>query len=433
MNKIKNIHFLQITAYCLVAITLWSCQPSTTSKEGKATPKTFNIELQTLDNPAAEKSGMSNLFTSKLGKTYLSWVELPNDSLAVFKYAAWQKDHWSEANTIAEGTDWFVNWADFPSIAEAEDGRLAAHWLQKRAAGTYDYDVKIAQSLDGGKSWSEAFVPHTDGIAAEHGFVTMVSTADNQIFATWLDGRNTKGEGHEAEGHDDHGHGHGGGAMTLRTASFNAQGELTAEAELDTKVCDCCQTDAAMTAKGEIVVYRDRLEEEIRDISIVRKVNGEWTVPKRVVEDNWKIGGCPVNGPAVAADGENVAVAWFTMNGKTPQVKVAFSNNSGETFNEALQIDDGDPLGRVAINWIDGDKTLVTWMEQTDKTAVIKAAIIDTKGEQSEHFTLTEISPKRSSGFPVIAKLADNKILLSWTNVGETLKVETGIVTIKNI
>jgi len=271
----------------------------------------------------------------------LSWVEYLNDTTDALVFSKLENEKWSTPKTIATGSDWFVNWADFPSLVAYEDeGKtLAAHWLQKRAEGTYDYDVHIAQSKDGGDTWSSSFIPHRDSIAAEHGFVSMLPTSDNKIFATWLDGRNTKGEGHEE---DSHGHGHHG-AMTLRTAVFDENGKLSEEAELDNRICDCCQTSAAMTDDGVIVAYRDRSEKEIRDISIVRKVNGKWTTPKPVFNDNWLIAGCPVNGPALAANGKNVAIAWFTMSEEKPQVKVAFSDDSGANFSEPIRIDEGNP------------------------------------------------------------------------------------------
>ena len=62
----------------------------------------------------------------------------------------------------------------------------------------------------------------------------MLPKDDDKIFATWLDGRFTKIEGEETthDSHNDHGHG-GGGAMTLRTATFNIEGKLYNEKELD--------------------------------------------------------------------------------------------------------------------------------------------------------------------------------------------------------
>jgi hypothetical protein len=33
--------------------------------------------------------------------------------------------------------DFFVNWADFPSVVAGSEGTLFAHWLQRRAGGKY--------------------------------------------------------------------------------------------------------------------------------------------------------------------------------------------------------------------------------------------------------------------------------------------------------
>ena len=90
------------------------------------------------------------------------------------------------------------------------------------------------------------------------------------------------------------------------------------------------------------MVYRDRSENEIRDIYYTRRVNGSWMPPQTVFADNWEIAGCPVNGPAVAAEGNSVAVAWFSSPGESgPQVKVSFSGDNGKRFNKPIRIDGG--------------------------------------------------------------------------------------------
>ena len=57
-------------------------------------------------------------------------------------------------------------------------------------------------------------------------------------------------------------------------------------------------SEAELRRLGPVAVYRDRSPEEIRDISVVRLVDGVWTEPAPVHADNWMIEGCPVNGPA---------------------------------------------------------------------------------------------------------------------------------------
>ena len=149
----------------------------------------------------------------------------------------------------------------------------------------------------------------------------MIPTDDNRIFATWLDGRNTKREENNA--------------MTLRSAIIDRDGNITEEFELDNRVCDCCQTSTTWTDKGPLVVYRDRLENEVRDISIVRNTDGKWSAPKPVFEDNWKIAGCPVNGPSIDSEGKIVAVAWFTNSNDQPKVFVSISLSSALRFSNS--------------------------------------------------------------------------------------------------
>jgi hypothetical protein len=106
--------------------------------------------------------------------------------------------------------------------------------------------------------------------------------------------------------------------MTLRARTLDASGAPLAEMLVDDAICDCCQTDAATTARGVVVVYRNRTEGEVRDIYTTSLVDGRWTEGRPVHEDGWVIPACPVNGPAVDARGDDVAVAWFSAPATRP-------------------------------------------------------------------------------------------------------------------
>lgn len=364
-----------------------------------------------------KNGAQGRLFTSPQGQVLFSWTAFINDSTDALRFAPLEKDQWGEARTIAEGTDWFVNWADFPALATfpENDDQLLAHWLEMRAEGTYDYDVHLTISTDDGQNWGSSFIPHRDSIAAEHGFVSMVPLEKERIFVSWLDGRNTKGEGHDHGGHD---HGQGAGAMTIRAAEVAADGSLHGETALDERVCDCCQTSAALTDEGPVVVYRDRSAEEIRDIAIVRRVAGSWTKPQAVHADGWKIAGCPVNGPVVKASGKMVAVAWYAAPQDTGEVKVAFSYDSGATFEAPIRVDHGKPLGRVGLEIMDDESVVVLWMEQENEKASIRAREILTDGTSGDEILIAQTEASRQSGFPVMCK-DDDSLYFAWTVVGE--------------
>ena len=209
-------------------------------------------------------------------------------------------------------------------------------------------------------------------------------------------------------------HGHGDGEMTLRYVKIKRDGTLTDEAVLDARVCECCQTSAAMTADGPVVVYRDRSENETRDISIVRLVNGQWSAPRTVVPDNWQINGCPVNGPSVAADGRRVAVAWFTAVNNQPRVKLAFSNDAGASFGAPITIDDGNPAGRVETLLLADGSALVCWLEKLPEGGAVRVRRVRPEGKLAAASTVAPSGSARSNGFPQMVR-AGKLLVFAWT------------------
>ncbi|HEX5731860.1 MAG TPA: sialidase family protein [Blastocatellia bacterium] len=367
------------------------------------------------DPPAREGSGQPNMSRDTSGRVFLSWVEKVGEKRHRLQFAVRNGARWSEPQTVAEGDNWFVNWADFPSLVALPDQTLVAHWLVKSAADTYAYDVNISRSTDSGRSWSKPLTPHRDGTKTEHGFVTLVPMADGRVGAVWLDGRNMKEGGHD--GHDSH-----GGDMTLRFATIDARGRISEEALLDARVCECCQTSAAMTQEGVVAVYRDCSDKQIRDISIVRLHKGRWTEPRTLHADNWKIEGCPVNGPSVAASSRQVAVAWFTAANDSPRVNLAFSTDAGANFGNAIRVDDGSPLGRVEVVLLGDGAALVTWLERTEKGAEIRARRIRADGSRDEAIIVAESAAARASGFPQVVSSGD-ELFFAWTEAGASPRV----------
>lgn len=364
------------------------------------------LSITTMDSPADSVSLAPFLFADKNDQVYLSWISRQTGK-STLHYSVLQADGWSPAQAIASGDNWFVNWADYPVLAGDGDKSMIAHYLEKSENGKYTYDIRFRVSADNGQSWGESLLLHDDGMKAEHGFVSMVPYAEN-YFVSWLDGRNAVMEGSEA-GHDGH-----QGQMTVRGAIVDKSGKKLQEWELDNRVCDCCQTSAAITGNGPVVIYRDRSDTEIRDISIVRLVNGEWTKPQSIYADNWKIEGCPVNGPRIAAQGDNLAIAWFSSPEGNPHVKLVFSNDGGASFSEPIQVNEEKTIGRVDIEMIDENSAWVSWMEGSQ----IKAAGVSRKGKIGPTIVVASASESRSSGFPQMTR-AGNKLLFAWTDEKE--------------
>jgi hypothetical protein len=171
-----------------------------------------------------------------------------------------------------------------------------------------------------------------------------------------------------------------------------------------------------MTENGPIVVYRNRSEKEIRDIGIVRFENGKWTEPQIVIEDNWHIPGCPVNGPAIDASGSTVAIAWFTAANDNAKVQIAFSEDNGATFGLPVRIDNGNAMGRVDLIMLDANNAVVSWMEPSGLDTVINIVKVSSDGSQGKPLTITKTRSERSSGFPQMELLGD-KLYIAWTSL----------------
>lgn len=387
-----------LTALSITAI-IFSC----TENEKKSSHASVSKSVTMLPSPAGDSCAEPYLFTDKKGIVYLSWIEKIGKQ-ATLKFSSFENDNWSTPSTIAMGNNWFVNWADYPVLSVDDKKNLIAHYLEKSDTAKFTYDIKFTLSSDSGKTWATPKILHDDGKKAEHGFVSIIPYNDN-FFVTWLDGRKTASD-ESHSGHDGH-----HGEMTLRAAFIDKNGNKTNEWELDDRICDCCQTTAAITSDGPVVVYRDRSDDEVRDMSIVRFVNNTWTSPKTIHADNWQIKACPVNGPRADAIGNNLAIAWFSMQDKKGQVKVIFSKDGGNSFGKVIQVDEGKPIGRVDVVMPDAETAIASWMENGE----IKAVKVRSDGTKENSILIATSSEKRSSGFPQMTR-SGNKVFFAWTD-----------------
>lgn len=183
-----------------------------------------------------------------------------------------------------------------------------------RLPGKWKGEIRWQRSVDRGQTWSSPEVIHDDTENfGSHGFLDGARVGEgNELLFSWLDNRT----GHQG----------------LRVTRLSAEG-IEPNQTADPRTCQCCGTAVLAQGQQVWVAYRDLVEDDVRDISLVRSVDGGVTFgePRSVSADGWKIQGCPHTGPRMAVSGTStLSVVWFT--GALPGIAVATSRDGGESF-----------------------------------------------------------------------------------------------------
>jgi hypothetical protein len=367
-------------------------------------PADWTVSVQSIGAPAAADSLAPQLTSSSRG-VLASWTEQAGKT-ATLKFAERTGEGWSPVRTVASGNDWFVNWADVPSVLRLDDGALAANWLEITDARIEAYNLRLTYSRDDGKTWAPSFLPHHDGTKTQHGFASLFQMPGAGLGVIWLDGRDIE-LSRDLPTFE-------GGEMAVRFASYDTQWKQTADAEVNHRVCECCPTTAVVTSDGVLTAFRGRDAKDIRDIHVSRLENGKWTAAAPVHTDNWEIFACPVNGPMLSGSGRNVAAAWFTVKNEQGQAYAAFSNDAGRSWGTPIRLDDRGTLGRVDIEMLEDGTAVATWIEFADQRSQIKLRLVNPAGDRSPAIPVADLADSRASGYPRIAR-HDNELVFAWT------------------
>ncbi|HYC71208.1 MAG TPA: sialidase family protein [Opitutaceae bacterium] len=373
-------------------------------------------------SPAGPGSLAPSLATAPDGSALLSWLEPAGADRWALKLSRLDAAArtWSAPVEIARGSDWFVNWADCPTVAPLSESHLMAVWfIENPASGAAHghhgagYHAVYSLSDDGGASWTPPQAMTGESRSTE--FTAVLPLGENsRALAAWLDGRARAGGPAGAD------------QQTLYAQTFLADGP---DQLVDPRVCDCCQLSLARVPRGALLAYRGRTADEVRDIRIARWRDGRWEAPQPLHDDGWKIAACPVNGPRLAARGEQVVAAWFTAAQDRPRIQVKFSRDAGATWSDPVRIDRGRPQGRVDCLLRDDGTALVTWLElegaAESRAGGIYLQVAAADGPRGEPRLLAATKTTRASGFPRMAALPDGRVLLAYTVDEQLSRVAT--------
>jgi hypothetical protein len=298
-----------------------------------------------------------------------------------------------------------ANAADVPSVRALGDGSLVAAWPEVAPDQESGYDLRLSWSADAGRTWTPPVSPHRSDPEAQHGFASLFPVRGGGFGLVWLDGRETVN-------------------VTLRAAEYGPDRVKRRDFLLDDRVCECCPTSAALTSEGPIVAFRDRSADEVRDIAVSRLAGGKWTAPAIVHRDNWKITGCPVNGPSVSASGADVVVGWFTAAGGSGRAFAAFSSDGGRTFGAPTRVDDDVAVGRVQVQLLPDRSAAVSWIEALKPGSQLRVRRVQPNRPRS---AAVSVADAVGSTHPKLVHRG-GELLIAWVeNTRGTTRVRTAL------
>ena len=365
----------------------------------------LDIEFKDISIETPPGSMSPHLSTSKSNITILNWLE-PTDEGHRIQFSRYDSA-WTNPSSVIQGDDWFINWADFPSVINFNENEYAAHWLKKSGKSTYAYDAYISISNDDGKSWSQPIKAHDDKTQTEHGFLSFYEH-ENELGFIYLDGRKMANDATHDKSHS---------SMSLRSGTIDKNLRLIDTQSIDGLVCECCQTDITITDKGPIGVYRDRSEEETRDIFITKLEDGVWGKGKPLHLDNWKINGCPVNGPVITGNNNDVTVAWYTRAGGRSNIKIAKSTDYGETFGNPILLGTNETVGHISMTNDTKGNSWLLWQKSADKGLIeLILTKIESESNKIMHKVIEEAGKTPRFSFPQITRNND-QIILAYSTV----------------
>ena len=389
----RRVPLLGMAALLVASLSIPACDG--------APPEIPTASVSPFDNPSPEGARLPAL-ASRGEDLLLVWLE-PDDGPSLMA-ALRRGETWSAPAPVTRDEAVLVDPASPPAATILSDGTLAAAWVEKNPGGRYASDLRVAFSADGGATWSKPATPHHDGTATEHGFVSLLPDDKGGVDVLWLDGRAFATSSY------------GEGGTQLFHAAWDGAA-FGAETAIDARVCDCCQTSLARAGARLVAAYRDRSDDELRDISLSgREEDGTWSSPRSVHEDGWRLKACPANGPAITALGQRTLLAWFTAAGAEPRVRAALSEDGARQFGPPIPLDAGDPIGRVDAVPIGPAGFAVSWLEKNRGRAEIRVRQIRADGALGSGAIVARTDAGRASGTPRLAAAEDGRAVVAWTD-----------------
>ena len=193
-----------------------------------------------------------------------------------------------------------------PKVLPAPGGRLFVSWTRPLAK-PYTGEIRLARSLDGGRSFEPPITVHRDRAEITHRFDAMALDRAGRLFVAWIDRRDALAAAAAAKPYR--------GAALYFAVSDDGGATFRGDFKAADHTCECCRVALVPAAgRGVLALWRHIFEPNVRDHAIANlREDGTADQLRRVTADDWRVDACPHHGPSLVEDerGRRHAV-WFT-------------------------------------------------------------------------------------------------------------------------
>ncbi|HEY5755498.1 MAG TPA: sialidase family protein [Steroidobacter sp.] len=273
-----------------------------------------------------------------------------------------------------------------PKIAFGARDEVYVTWTTP-TSDKFTGDIRVARSLDGGKTWSAPAVVHHDRQLITHRFESLLVDQTGRVWVTWIDKRDLSVAQAAKREY--------AGASVYYAYSDDRGASWKGDYKLADNTCECCRIALTLDSKGRAVaMWRHVFPGSERDHAFaVLKPEGEGVTVERVTTDRWKIDACPHHGPslAITADGTRHAVWFNQVNGEGRAFYGRLTGSAPANVQPlpvgAMHADIATRGNIVGIVWkrFDGNATQVeSWLSKDGGRHFAPGPTLQTEGESDQ-------------------------------------------------
>lgn len=119
-----------------------------------------------------------------------------------------------------------------------------------------------------------------------------------------------------------------------------------------------------------------------------------------------------------------------TAGGITPIASPAGAGSAQPQL-KPIRLDDTSALGRVDAALLSDGSAMATWIEFADGKAQFRMRRVTPSGERGQATTVAGLSANRASGYPRMARFAD-ELIFAWTESGTPSTVKTARMSVSS-